>query len=444
MSAPPTNVHSRPAEPDAAAVRRLFAGTEDPDTAEELWRHLRNGCDRCRRLVMRELEQGPARMPAAYEPAFGRSFQGLQRRARMLERERIDAVERAERLVELDEDKRDLLIRNVPAYRTWAVAERLLQRTEESLWRNDASERVRSAELAVRVSQALDLRRYGALACADLQGRAWSELGNQHRIQNRFAAAVDAFHNARQRLECGTGDTLLTAHLASLEISLLLAGGQYRQALKPTSRVLASLGSEAPHLRANLLIKLGDVQRTLRLPHSVETLSQALSLLSLDNVIIRQMVYLERAAAHLVDGKGWLAERDFLTAKGLARLTTSDPHRFSVLCMEADLLSLAGEDRASLRCRNQAWEMAGSSERLVRHLPLVSADLIVERLRLGESEAAHRTFRRCARILEFQAAPPPVLQAWSDCQGRFENHASPHDVTLQVRQVIAARWYEAG
>jgi hypothetical protein len=71
----------------------------------------------------------------------------------------------------------------------------------------------------------------------DLRARAFAELGNACRINDRFPEAERAFSRAHAFLDEGTGDPLLEARVLDLEASLLSDQGRFGDAVSTLSQV---------------------------------------------------------------------------------------------------------------------------------------------------------------------------------------------------------------
>src|SRR6185295_19036756 len=66
---------------------------------------------------------------------------------------------------------------------------------------------------------------------SDLRARAFAELGNAYRINDRLSDADAAFERARDYLEEGTGDLFLRAPVLDLEASLRRAQRRLEDAI---------------------------------------------------------------------------------------------------------------------------------------------------------------------------------------------------------------------
>lgn len=91
----------------------------------------------------------------------------------------------------------------------------------------DPKKMVTLARFAVEVAQNLDAHRYSPELLADIEARAWGELGNAHRTADELDAAERAFNLAFGLLARGTGDPLLKAHLHERHASFLGARREF-------------------------------------------------------------------------------------------------------------------------------------------------------------------------------------------------------------------------
>ncbi|HVR95188.1 MAG TPA: hypothetical protein VMW27_01140, partial [Thermoanaerobaculia bacterium] len=101
----------------------------------------------------------------------------------------------------------------------WPLVEALLRLSYETRFR-DIREMLFLAFAARIAAQNLDPQKYGESRVADVQARAWAELGNAYRLNDQFDSAEDAFARAEVLLDEGTGDALLLARVLNLRASL--------------------------------------------------------------------------------------------------------------------------------------------------------------------------------------------------------------------------------
>ncbi|HEX2163053.1 MAG TPA: tetratricopeptide repeat protein, partial [Thermoanaerobaculia bacterium] len=100
--------------------------------------------------------------------------------------------------------RREVLVANSERFRSLALAERLVDAAFEARFA-DPAETVALGRLALAVLAALDRAFYGERRIADVEGRAWVEVGSGLRIGDDLVAAEAAFAEAERRL-AGTTD----------------------------------------------------------------------------------------------------------------------------------------------------------------------------------------------------------------------------------------------
>jgi tetratricopeptide (TPR) repeat protein len=128
----------------------------------------------------------------------------------------------------------------IPAHRrpelaTWAICEALLAECA-ALLHEDVFGALTAAQLAAGAADHLHPKRYSQALCADMQARAWAELGNAHRVADQLRFADLAFAKAYQRFLAGTGLDLIEARIAELTASLRCAQRDFREAFRELER----------------------------------------------------------------------------------------------------------------------------------------------------------------------------------------------------------------
>jgi tetratricopeptide (TPR) repeat protein len=130
---------------------------------------------------------------------------------------------------ESSEANREPLLKEVPvpdalspeertAY-DWARCEALLEQCR-TLRISDPEILVLTASFAVSLAERIGAVTAEATAAADLQARAWGELGNARRVADDFAGAESDLARAMEQAGRGSGDPLLLARLMDLTASL--------------------------------------------------------------------------------------------------------------------------------------------------------------------------------------------------------------------------------
>ena len=214
------NDHPTPAELEGFVWNRVPSGR-----TREIVGHIVRGCVQCRAVLgphftgLLGLEEPPEPVltpqeDAQYDVAIGRAFSSVLERARKLSEER-----KRETLSLLSTGGEappevPVPLRGVPLF------ECLLQ-LSWALRHENPREMVRLAEQARELADTFDPGELGAEAAADLQCRAWVELGNAYRVSDDHAAAERALGAATERYLKGTQNEILAARLFSVQASLL-------------------------------------------------------------------------------------------------------------------------------------------------------------------------------------------------------------------------------
>jgi len=148
--------------------------------------------------------------------------------------------------------------RQVQALHGWPLCEALLQKSYEARF-TDPKRMLSLAESAAGVAKHIKAEKYPWPGfVADLRARAFAELGNAYRVNDRFPEADAAFERAIESLEAGTGDPLLQARVLDLYASLRSAQRRLDDAIAVLDQVY-NLYREAgdAHLAGRALISKG-------------------------------------------------------------------------------------------------------------------------------------------------------------------------------------------
>lgn len=203
----------------------FLSGRLEPARFRQVLRHLLHRCPACERRLgpLTEAVFRDAPLPAAvddpdYDGAIDRAFEKVAEEVSRFEKEKRQ-LERLLASARGNPQGIGGVLEPDSGPPSWSVVEALLELSYEARCR-DPREMLRLAFIARYASRNLDPRRYNPALIADLQARAWAELGNAYRVNDEFEAAEDAFAHAIGLLEEGTGDALLLARLLDVEASL--------------------------------------------------------------------------------------------------------------------------------------------------------------------------------------------------------------------------------
>jgi tetratricopeptide (TPR) repeat protein len=148
--------------------------------------------------------------------------------------------------------------RQVQALHGWPLCEALLRKSYEARF-TDLKKMLSLAESAVGVAKHIKTEKYPWPGfVSDLRARAFAELGNAYRVNDRFPEADIAFERAIEYLEEGTGDPLLHARVLDLFASLRSAQRRLDDAIGMLELVYGLyLEAKDRHLAGRALLSKG-------------------------------------------------------------------------------------------------------------------------------------------------------------------------------------------
>jgi tetratricopeptide (TPR) repeat protein len=272
-------------------IADFLAGRLDEAGRRRMLLHLMTGCARCRRRLEPLLGEAPwmGAEPVAeelYDEVLTRAGATARSLTKRWKKETVK-LERA--LVLLDQAPGGLgdlkfPYRQARALHGWPLCEALLRKSYEARF-SDPGRMLNLAESAAAVAKNIRVEKYPWPGfVADVQTRAFAELGNAFRLNLRFRDAEEAFEKAKEFLELGTGDLLLNARVLDLEASLRSSQRRLEEAIFLLDQVYGLyLEAGAPHLAGRALIKKGINTRCLGSPReAVALLEEGLRLLRIE------------------------------------------------------------------------------------------------------------------------------------------------------------------
>jgi tetratricopeptide (TPR) repeat protein len=239
--------------------------------AAALLDHLESGCSGCLDLFGAAVA---ARLPepaAGENPAppdeqaerreldeiLGRTFAEARRHRKMLRRSRKDVAAAIDGLPGTGMTLE--IYAAVTSGYAWSVCEACLALGREVRYR-DPARMLAVVESATEIADQLKPEAFGRWAVADLQARAWAELGNARRVNDDLDGAEQAFATAEERRRQGSGNALLRAHIADLLASLRRHQRRFEEAHVLLARAgrLYRKGGDT-HLAGKTLVNRGSV-----------------------------------------------------------------------------------------------------------------------------------------------------------------------------------------
>src|SRR6185295_7189801 len=250
-------------------IEDFLAGRPEASNRRRVILHLLGGCSRCQSRLKSFAEPLLGEEPwAAAEPvaeesydealslagAAAKSFLGRWRKERAKLQRALSLLEQFPKGFE----DASFPARQAQALHGWPLCEAFLRKSYESRF-SDPKRMLDMAENAAGVAKHARPEKYpwpGFLA--DLRARAFAELGNAYRINDRLSEADAAFQRARDYLEEGTGDWFLRAHVLDLEASFRRAQRRLEDAIALLDQVhCLYLEAGDLHLAGRALISKG-------------------------------------------------------------------------------------------------------------------------------------------------------------------------------------------
>lgn len=399
--------------PNPADLRAFLEAELPADQAAAVLSHLMHGCSRCQAeitanspLLFSDEELGEAEMEveispeldAAYDAALDRAF------AAALQVARHEHSAREEATLLLLRQGPEALLEQLSHLGSLAVCEALFLRCQ-ALRHEDPGQMVRLARLATDVAAGMEMEtEVPEDLAADMQARAWGELGNAYRVAEDLLSSEKALTRAFELFEDGTGDPLLAARLFDLQASLLVAQRRFEGALSLLDTVYAIHHQHGDlHSAGRALISKGLYTGYSGEPRTaIRLLREGLGLIAADKEPILVLSALHNMISFLVDcdrydeahallqENGWRYEQDG------ARLNQVK-HVWLGGLIQAGLGDLGQAERALLEARGFFQEAGLSYQASITGL-----DLGTVWLRQGRATEARQVVEEAVEY--FQAA----------------------------------------
>jgi tetratricopeptide (TPR) repeat protein len=225
--------------PSAAELERFLLGEMSPRQAAPIISHLLSGCKQCRAgmaplasVVFATGPLVPDTVPssdAEYDFPMFKAFATARQYASNLTREKVTGQYSADE----EPTKRPSTL-EVLAARNQERMERdrfeaLFERCRDLRY-SDPEGMTLAASLALNLAQQETALKGESPELADLEARAWAELGNAHRVEDDLVSAETALAHALVRSRQGTGAPLLLARIMDLTASLYTDQRRFKEA----------------------------------------------------------------------------------------------------------------------------------------------------------------------------------------------------------------------
>ena len=244
-------------------------------------------CRSCRERFVAVLDEAESplqpplrwrRPPDADRLLDGLSRELLQARSRFARAE-AEAGRLVAELLAQPPRRRALLLENQERFRSWQVAEQLVEAVRETSFRDPAGAE-RLAGLVLGLAGRLPAPPYRGRR-GDLLARAWAGLANARRLGSDLAGAARAFAAAHTCLRQGSRDALERALLAELEASLAVDQRRFGDALRLLGRAATVFREYGElHRAGRSQVKMATVHSKAGEPErAIPLLEEALSLI---------------------------------------------------------------------------------------------------------------------------------------------------------------------
>lgn len=273
--------------PIAVELEGFARGTLSCEQTRTIFQHLLQGCGECHAALARSvpfLAQGSSRGVAGARGSASAAAEtddgGLTAvlvgprsgpRSGKYTHAVYEVARSAEALVALQEGGLTALAAH-PDVTALIASLALIRHARRLRHEEAAAPLVEAAQWAVLAARALDRDRYGAELVADLQARAWAELGNAYRIADELLAAEQALADASMLARRGSGAPLLRALVLEYRAALYSALRRFSESFSmlDAARALYNESGE-PHQVGRVLISKGlyasmanDLERGIR------------------------------------------------------------------------------------------------------------------------------------------------------------------------------------
>jgi tetratricopeptide (TPR) repeat protein len=365
-----------------------------------------------RASLLRLLDAVPA-ADGEYDSALSRAFENAPRHRSGLVREERQKELAIKRLREAGNPRGAMARRPRGRFRPWALCSAYIQLSFEARY-TDPQVMRSFAETAVDVALDASPDSYSPGVVFDLRGRAYAELANALRVNNRFAAAESSIRNAKNWFSLGSGDMGLLAQILSVEASFLIEKRRLPEAAQLLDRshdIYLEIGDR--HLAGRTLVNRAYIASSLGATKRETAASLKRALALLDSSRDPQLAATARhnLIRHLAESGEYQRAGELLLASGLGRVFATQPlNHLRLRWVEGKVH--AGMERLE-KAESILREVRDGFHRreLEFDAALVGLDLCSVWLRQGKRERVVRlafrmreTFQRLSQPVEARAA----------------------------------------
>lgn len=381
---------------------------------------------------------------AEYSRLIERSFRRAAERHRPEQwaAERVLASALVPVLAELSAEHRLRLVRTDARYRCWALAESLLEESQQAVWSGQPERSVELAEATVLVTEHLAEETFGRRSLNDLKARAQACLGNALRTRADFLGAKRCFVRARFLLQEGSGDPLEEAWLVGLESSLLIARGHLDEAVALLQSVLPIYDSlHEPELRARTEIQMAQaLSLGSRNLEAIEVLTRAEQ--AIDRAAEPRLFLFARHSRALALCDSGQTHEALLLLDASRELYRQFPDPWSQLrlrWLEARIAAGLGRVQEAEAMLGRLWTAA--FERGLRfEVALISLDLAAIYTQMGRYAEAGQLAGRLISLFESWGVHRRAIQAWVILEHALLAETATVELVRQIAAYVRRGW----
>ncbi len=339
----------------------------------------------------------------------------------------------------LPEERRALAIADRD-YHHWGFFRALLD-AAHAYSRTDPREAVNIVELALAVSEILDVRAVGGdEAATDMRANGYAILGNARRLASDFQGAREAINEAWRLNEAGTGDPLERAAIISFDASYIRMMGEFETAesvLEEALKIYATAGDQ--HMQGRILIQMGDAVGYVNPERGIGHLKRAVELISVSREP-RLELCAQHDLAHFLSDAGRPEEALALLdrSRPLYKQFPDDWTQQRLHWLEGKIARSLGHLDEAANIFRQVWE---GFRGLDLHFPLVmvSIDLAETYVAQGSHATAARLSAEVYSILSAWGVSRHALSAWLILENAVALHQA-EDLFGKIRSYFRRRW----
>jgi len=433
----------------ADIFRRFLDGRASKKESRHVVRHLIRGCEHCSALASRLISESGFWFPKrgftdsdeAYTEAFEALFSFTTKEERRIAVERLRGWGQWAAIEDLLPEERRALVMADRDYHHWGFYRALLDACH-AYSRMDPREAVNIVELALSISEILDVRAVGGEdAATDMRAKGYAILGNARRLASDFPGAREAINEAWRLNEEGSGDPLERAVIISFDASYIRMMGEFETAesvLEEALKIYQSAGDL--HMQGRTLIQMGDAIGYANPERAIGYLRRAVELINASREP-RLELCAQHDLAHFLSDAGRPEEALALLdrARPLYKQFPDDWTQLRLHWLEGKIARSLGHLDEAAHIFRQTWD-AFRERDLHYEFVMTSIDLAETYVAQGSHATAIRLSAEVYSILGAWGVHRYASTAWLLLENALELRKAD-DLFAKIRLYFHRRWH---